>query len=474
MTLTDFSVLLLAWDDADPSVAVLGGAALPPTLPLVYHLAREQPVLAVFPHLPEELGTNSENAPAAPGAATDTTGFVVESADAANKDAENEEATATEGAFDNEAFPNAAAGIRRLEAAGAAKPASASPSFLIGLAYLATANTPTELQAALPAPTTPLAPAPIRSQWPTGANAPQHLSWSAPAAPYLGASAPAGPPVVAPVPPLVPAPIVREAADLAQAALSWPAGFSPLASPVAAQVLAGTTATPGTDAAEDTEMAEATEEAAATEETNDDAEENQDYSTNLTPEAFEEITEEIGAAEANDLAAPEDNLTPDPIEETVPAAETAPEYTEATAAPTPEPAPALTPRTPPLDGLNSRMIQYARQAAQLVRDRADFGVIYAPSWPAWLAALEIRNSSRRPLVLYTARLAADFAQPAERGWLLEVERMALRRARLVLVPDEAVRRQLRQHYGADTGEVRVVPAADEAALQALLQELAAG
>ena len=53
MTPPEFSVLLLAWDDADPTVAVLGGAALPPTLPLVYQLAAQQPVLAVYPHLPD-------------------------------------------------------------------------------------------------------------------------------------------------------------------------------------------------------------------------------------------------------------------------------------------------------------------------------------------------------------------------------------------------------------------------------------
>ncbi|MFD2721782.1 glycosyltransferase family 4 protein [Hymenobacter monticola] len=479
MTPSDFSVLLLAWDDADPSVAVLGGAALPPTLPLVYHLAQEQPVLAVFPHLPEESGVVDGNELAGPVIATETTRFSAQGADAATKASVTEEAFATEdtetseGAFGNAAF-STAAGVRRLDAVGASE--IALPSFLIGLEELATTATPAEMPAALPAPiiTAALAPAPIRSQWPTGANAPQHLSWSAPAAPYLGASAPAGPPVVAPVPPLVPAPIVREAADLAQAALSWPAGFSPLASSVAAQVLAGLPIAPGADAAKDTKVTGATEEAVATEEIQEAEADNREPSTSLAPEVFEEITEEIGAAEANDLAAPEDNLTPDIPEETTPIAETAPAYSEAEAVPTPMPAPVLTPRTPPLDGLNSRMIHYARQAAQLVRDRSDFGVIYAPSWPAWLAALEIRNSSRRPLVLYAASLAADFAPPAERGWLLEVERMALRRARLVLVPDESVRQQLRQHYGPDTGEVRVLPAGDEDALQAVLQELAAG
>jgi hypothetical protein len=49
---TDFSVLLLAWDDADPGVAVLDGSTLPPTLPLVYQLAAQHPVLALYPHQP--------------------------------------------------------------------------------------------------------------------------------------------------------------------------------------------------------------------------------------------------------------------------------------------------------------------------------------------------------------------------------------------------------------------------------------
>ena len=129
---------------------------------------------------------------------------------------------------------------------------------------------------------------------------------------------------------------------------------------------------------------------------------------------------------------------------------------------------------PAPEGLNFRMIQYARQAAQLVRGRADFGAIYAPSWPAWLAALEIRNSSGRPLVLYATGLTVDRPNPAERGWQLELERMALRRARLILVPDEAVGRHLRARYGSTIGEVRVVPAADEQGISRALREAAAG
>jgi hypothetical protein len=188
------------------------------------------------------------------------------------------------------------------------------------------------------------------------------------------------------------------------------------------------------------------------------------------PEIFSEATEEPGPAEANDLMANDDNITPDE------ACDEAPTPDEPSAE-GPEPM-ALTPElvilTPVLEGLNFRMIQYARHAAQLVRNRRDFGVIYAPNWPAWLAALEIRNSTGQPMVLYAAGLAADFLSPAERGWLLEVERMTLRRARVVLVPNEEVRARLREQYGEAIGEVRVVAAADEATVQQVLREAAIG
>ncbi|GAC1599484.1 MAG: hypothetical protein NVS3B25_26430 [Hymenobacter sp.] len=109
-----------------------------------------------------------------------------------------------------------------------------------------------------------------------------------------------------------------------------------------------------------------------------------------------------------------------------------------------------------------------------MRERSDFGVIYAPNWPAWLAALEIRNSTGQPLVLYAASLAADFAIAAERGWLLEVERMTLRRAHVILVPNESLRQRLGEQYGTTIGQVRVVAAADEAAVQRMLSEVAGG
>ena len=184
------------------------------------------------------------------------------------------------------------------------------------------------------------------------------------------------------------------------------------------------------------------------------------------PAPFDEPVAEMGAAEARDLDAPEDDLVPDaaPPAAAQVAAETA----------APDATPTWAVRQPTLNGLNFRMIQYARQAAQLVDGRQDFGVIYAPGWPAWLAALEVRNRSGRPLVLYTAALASDMAPAGERGWLLGLERMVLRRATLVLVPDAEVLSQLHARHADALSEVRIVAADDEVAVQLVLAEVAQG
>ena len=401
MTPPKFSVLLLAWDDADPSVAVLGGPALPPTQKMVYQLAAQQPVLAVYPHLP------TEPAPAAGRKLKKTT-----------SPAQASEAPEP--------------GIRPLPLPLVSNgPAGPGPqSRIIGLNDLTAARS-AQPQAIPEPPTAGPAPrpvAPARSQWPPAPAPGPPRHWQAPTAPYAGASPNmTGPPPAPPQPPPAPRPT---SATLPPGA-NRPATLRPSLHPLAGDLSFDP----------DPELP----------------------AVPRSPE-FDEPTEEIGVAEAHALSAPEDDLVTEAPESPVSGP-----LSLAPAAPS---APAVL--FPVLDGLNFRMIQYARQAAQLVRDRRDFGVIYAPNWPAWLAALEIRNSSGQPLVLYLAELAADGASPAERGWLLEVERMALRRAALILVPSEQLCRRLRAQYKGTIGEVRVVAAADEQMVQQVLSEVAAG
>lgn len=478
MTPPEFSVLLLAWDDADPTVAVLGGAALPPTLPLVYQLAAQRPVLAVYPHLPAGAGPIES---AAQGSLAATKRPVATASSAAPKTAVTAGFVAVPAAAETaEAWvaPLATAvsgpGVQVLPAlALGRKPAVAAlQSRIIGLAELEATDTPTSgalpASAALPKPlaASPLAPplAPGHGQWPTGIHAPALAGqWQAPAAPYLGAGSaaffsPAAPPQLAGI---------EKALSAAQTAAPDTRKVKE-AAPAAATVSTPTAALRARQHPQAGDL---------------NFDPDPELPTVRHPAVFAETTEEIGAAEAADLSAPENDLVPDApaaakTSGAAPAAADTLAAPEVSAAPAPNPL-ATEPAVPillapRLDGLNFRMIQYARQAAQLVRDRSDFGVIYAPSWPAWLAALEIRNSSGRPLVLYLASLALDLPNPAEHGYQLEMERMALRRARLVLVPDAALRRRLLALYPDAADKVRVVAANDDAAVQQALGEVAMG
>ncbi|MBU6121075.1 glycosyltransferase [Hymenobacter siberiensis] len=463
MTPPEFSVLLLAWDDADPTVAVLGGAALPPTLPLVYQLAARQPVLAVYPHLPAgkaSLKHAASNAPKATTAAADSAHYPIHKQNFT--DNPTAVSAAPEAAVDAlEAVANRP-GIQLLPTAAAQNKTTtpARQSRIIGLTDLAAADAPEATAPAIPGtPAKPLAPsrrmlpaAPGRSQWPVGAHAPALAGqWQAPAAPYLGAGSGAFFP---PPPPAPPRPLVAAQGTGGAVPKAAVPGFGPLngaAAAVAAISMARATIRPRLHPQAGDLNFDPDPELPAVQH----------------PAVFEETTAEIGAAEAADLSAPEDDLVPD-----APAADDEAPEAAAVRAPLPPPAaPAVL--VPHLDGLNFRMIQYARQAAQLVQGRtADFGVIYAPNWPAWLAALEIRNSSGRPLVLYLASLATDLPNPAEHGYQLEMERMAMRRARLVLVPDDALHHRLLALYADATGKVRVVAATDDAAVQRVLGEVA--
>lgn len=457
MTPPDFSVLLLAWDDADPQVAVLGGAALPPTLPLVYQLAAQHPVLAFYPHLPAD-----ENpAPSAPEPQPEPASAPTPTATAA---------TATADAL---ATTIAQPGVQLLPAPDTALATTAPPSRMVGLSDLApltslfTAATPAALAAAATAeaysnvktsPTqsvTTLPADPGRSQWPTGVHAPTPAGqWQAPAAPYLGAGSGAF------FPPPPPAP--RRPAELRKtdsAAVVATAGAAVVGATKSGAVADVAPAAVAPAAA----VPSRPRQSPLVSDLQFDPDPELPAVVIQEPVLFDEPIEEVGAGEANDLSDPQDDLVPDAP---APAAPPAPVESSATAP--------VAPQMPQLEGLNFRMIQYARQAAQLVHHRQDFGVIYAPNWPAWLAALEIRNSSRQPLVLYLTSLADDFAGPGERGWLPELERMTLRRATLVLVPDAAVQRRLQAIYGEAVGKIRVVTADDEAAVQRVLGEVALG
>ncbi|MDO7877169.1 glycosyltransferase [Hymenobacter sp. ASUV-10] len=522
------SLLVLAWDDADPGAHPV---AAPPTLPVLRQLAAHQQLLAVLPELPAEVQTTEYQAEvatqqheeatatlAAAETATTATPATIEAAPALHPEADHSFGTVL------------------LPLPGAETPVSASR--IIGLAELAgptvfvpaplplPATEASELPAApaatpvagaaptLPSPTSPnptllpaRLPAPLAAFVHTAPRPAQ--PWTAPAAPYLGSSQPPSPPETIGS---------AEAADLQGAA----AIELPLATPEAAAIEGASDSLTDTAVVRHPSFSIATTVSSAIPAAmGRDAEETA-LSFNETPastangaaeltasapepeaDAFAQTSAEIGPEEAADLYAPEDNLTlaPEEVDSSLPAPPLpdAPERASLTQAlhalhrmapepepelpPAidlaaadliePEPLPATAPAPVPLsDNLHYRIIQYARFATHVAAEQPEqFGAIYAPNWPTWLAALEIRYRSRRPLVLHVTELAAATAAPAERGWRLELERYAIRRAHTILLATDALRRQLLRHYGHPPGRLRVIAPDDEPGINAILAKI---
>ena len=124
----------------------------------------------------------------------------------------------------------------------------------------------------------------------------------------------------------------------------------------------------------------------------------------------------------------------------------------------------------PAPDLNYQIIQYARLAVPQALAEPEFAAIYAPAWPTWLAAQELRQRTGQPLVLHVAALAAADGESVETaaGWIAELQRQALRRADLILAETPALAQRLRHELGLNYGDVLAIPAADaDAVAQAL-------
>ncbi|MCB2407644.1 glycosyltransferase [Hymenobacter lucidus] len=198
----------------------------------------------------------------------------------------------------------------------------------------------------------------------------------------------------------------------------------------------------------------------------------QEPQTLLNSDEFAVATAEMGTDEAEALSQPQNDLTLDSgvLENTSPAAPAPMSAKDAAGQAS------FIQALQALDGveggdLNFRVIQYARFATPMAVSQP-FGVIYAAAWPAWLAALEIRQMTGCPLVLHVQSLAADRDSPADRGWILELERLTLRRAELILANTEALAQRLTSFYSLPAARIRVVAATDTAAINEALTSVA--
>ena len=417
-----FSVLLLAWDEADPAPGALG-APLPPAAALQAALAAQLSLTAI---LPQQLaGDMAPVVPASPPTAP-TPAFdeapLEPAASSAILSALTQEPELTPADPNSPLSAPGTAAARQPDAfsvSAVAPEPGVTPQptvpVLIGLADFTLAELNAEAQ---------------RRGGPSSVASYAHSGWQVPAAPYLGSTAGEQ----------RSASTSLAVADLETPKAEQTADFSALNelfSGAKGAVLAALLAAAGiarTLESADSYSAEAFGLPAA----------DSPLPTSETT-AFD-LTADPGPAEAAALQAAAADPEPELARPAALAAlrRPAPMPAEVPVAPSPPKAGVSAPAAvlALAASLSFRVIQYARFATQLTAGGTGFSAVLALAWPTWLAAVEIRQRTGRPLVLYVSELPSEQAPPATRGWLRELERQAFLRADVVLVPTPALAEQL--------------------------------
>lgn len=104
---------------------------------------------------------------------------------------------------------------------------------------------------------------------------------------------------------------------------------------------------------------------------------------------------------------------------------------------------------------NSAVIQYARYATRLAGQK-DFDLIYAHDWMTFLAGVELKLVSGKPLVLHVHSLSYDRAGKDNQGWIYELEKQALEKADFIIPVSDYTAKVISNQYGISPARIQPV------------------
>lgn len=101
---------------------------------------------------------------------------------------------------------------------------------------------------------------------------------------------------------------------------------------------------------------------------------------------------------------------------------------------------------------NSQVIHYARYASRLAAHKP-YEVIYAYDWMTFLAGIELKLVSGKPLVLHMHSLSFQRGGPDSKGWVYELEKQALEKADAVIAVNDRIAEIIAADYGIPTSRI---------------------
>ncbi len=105
--------------------------------------------------------------------------------------------------------------------------------------------------------------------------------------------------------------------------------------------------------------------------------------------------------------------------------------------------------------LGAKVIEFSKVAAKLALAE-DFDLIHAHDWMTYLAGVEAKKATGKPLVVHLHASQYDRAGAEARGWIYDIERYGMAEADRVIPVSRYTGGIAASHYGIDPGKIRPV------------------
>ena len=108
-----------------------------------------------------------------------------------------------------------------------------------------------------------------------------------------------------------------------------------------------------------------------------------------------------------------------------------------------------------ISSIKKELSQYTRQVVQQVTP-LDFDVIYAHDWITLKAAMNIKQKTRKPLVVHIHSLDYDRGGNNDKSFVFDLEYKGLQKADIIVAVSQYTANILREHYAVPADKIKVI------------------
>jgi glycosyltransferase involved in cell wall biosynthesis len=105
--------------------------------------------------------------------------------------------------------------------------------------------------------------------------------------------------------------------------------------------------------------------------------------------------------------------------------------------------------------LGAKVVEFSKVCAKLAMMQ-DFDVVHAHDWMTFLAGVEVKKATGKPLVVHVHASQYDRAGADARGWIFELEKFGMEQADRVIPVSRYTGKIVAGHYGIDPAKIRPV------------------